>query len=60
MEYSSQFGLMRQKAVEEKLSFVKVLDYYRDRLLHLYTSCPDMAPNIQQYRAEYQTWSSFC
>jgi hypothetical protein len=58
MEYSSQFGLMRQKAAEEKRSFVKVLDYYRDRLLHLHTSCPDMAPNISQYQAEHQTWSS--
>lgn len=57
MDYSSQFGLIRQKAAEGRLSFVKILDYYRDRLRHLHTSCPDMAPNLQQYRAEYQTWS---
>ena len=60
MDYSSQFGLIRQKAYEERMSFVKILDYYRARLLYLHTSCPDMAPNLQQYRAEYQTWSSIC
>ncbi|KAE9379577.1 hypothetical protein N431DRAFT_460829 [Stipitochalara longipes BDJ] len=59
MEYASQFGVMRQKAAEEKRSFVLVLEYYRGRLLQLHTSCPDMPPSIQQYRAEYQTWSSF-
>jgi hypothetical protein len=60
MEYASQFGIMRQKAAEEKLSFIKVLDYYRDRLLNLHAAEPNMQPNIQQFRAEYQTWSSFC
>jgi hypothetical protein len=60
MEYSSQIGVMRQKAMDEKLEFDCILQYYRKRLLHLHTSCPDMPPHLQQYRAEHQTWSSFC
>ncbi|KAN0114570.1 hypothetical protein V8E51_004114 [Hyaloscypha variabilis] len=59
MEYSSQIGVMRQKAMDEKLEFDCILQYYRKRLLHLHTSCPDMPPHLQQYRAEHQTWSSF-
>lgn len=73
MAYISQMGVMRQKVEwckeegdkekgdkEEEVTFSKVRTYYRNSLLTIQNALPRMLPERHQYRAEAQTWASFC